>query len=157
MVITPFPAGGIAVTVLALSKAAWRLGISLSKLHQDTQIVDNTVKNVAEELKLLGNECDLLYAGLEEVVSKNETGLPPPHDVDSTLWDCLATQVEETSRTVQEMELFVKSIRGEESSFLGQAQRQRRLNRCKDQIESFRTKVSRHTDNLRLMLQLINA
>jgi hypothetical protein len=156
MVVTPLTAVGTASGVLALSKAAWKLGISLSNLDQDTRIVDATVKNLAGEVKSLGNECDLVYAELEEAVSKSETGSPPPYDVDGRMWDCLAMQVEETSRTVQELELFVKSIRGEESSFISQAQRQRKLDKSKDQIASIRTKVCRHTNNLRTTLLLIN-
>lgn len=47
MVATPFTAMGTASAVLALSKAAWKLGSSLSKLEQDTKIVDTAVKNLA--------------------------------------------------------------------------------------------------------------
>ena len=72
------------------------------------------------------------------------------------MWNCLATQLEDTSRIMQELELFVRSVRGEESSFIGQAQRQRKLNKSKDQIASIRTKVCWQTDNLRTMLLLIN-
>lgn len=156
MMVIPFTAVGTASAVLALSKAAWKLGSSLSKLDQDTKIVDTTVKNLAREVKSLGNECDLVYAELEEVVSKSETGSPLPYDVDGRIWNCLVTQVEETSRTIQELELFVKSVRGEESSFIDQAQRQRKLDKSKDQIASIRIKVCRHTDNLHTTLLLIN-
>jgi hypothetical protein len=156
MVVTPFTAVGTASAVLALSKAAWKLGISLSKLDQDTEIIDTTVKCLAGEVKSLGNEFDLLYAELEEVVSKGETGSLPPYDVDGRMWHCLAMQVEETSRTMQELELFVRSVRGEESSFISQAQRQRNLDKRKDQIASIRTKVCMHTNNLRTTLLLIN-
>ena len=156
MVVTPFTAVGTASTVLALSKAAWKLGTSLSKLDQDSEIVDTTVKNLAGEVKSLGNECELVYAVLEEVSSKSGTGSPLPYDVDGRMWSCLVTQVEETSRTIQELELFVKSVREEESNLIGQPQRQRKRDKSKDQIASIRIKVCWHTDNLRTMLLLIN-
>lgn len=152
MVVTPVSAADTASAVLALSKAAWKIGSSLSKLDQDTTIVDTTVKNLVEDVKSLGNECDLVFAELEEVVSKSETGSPLPCGVNGNMLNCLVTQVDETRRTMQELELFVKSARGEESSFIGQAQRQRK----KDQIASIRTKVCTHTDNLRTILLLIN-
>lgn len=145
MGVTPFTAAGTASAVLALSKAAWKLGSALSNLHQDTRTVDTTVRNLAEGVKSLGNVCDIVYAELEEIVSKSE--------VDGRIWNCLVTQVEETSRTIQELELFVKSVRGEKSGLIGQAQRQRE---SKDQIAGIRTKVCRHTDNLRTTLLLIN-
>lgn len=156
MVAIPSTAVGIVSAVLALSNAAWKLGISLSKLDQDTRIVHITVKNLAGEVKSLGNECDLVYAELNEVISKSETGPPPHYDVDGRIWNCLATQVEETNRTMQELELFIKSVRGEEPSFIGQAQRQKKLDKSKDQIASIRTQVCRHTDNLHTTLLLMN-
>ena len=156
MVATPFTAVGTASAVLSLSKAAWKLGSSLSKLDQDTKILGTTVNALAWDVKSLGNECDLVYAELEEVVGKNGTGSPPPYDVDGTIWNCLATQVEETSRTMQELEVFVKGVREEESGFIGQAQHQRELNKSRNQIASIRTRVCRHTDNLHTLLSLIN-
>lgn len=153
MGVTPLTAAGTASAVLALSKAAWKLGSSLSNLHQDARIIDTTVKNLAEVVKWLGNDGGLVYAELEEIVSRSETGSPPLYDVDDRIWNCVATQVEETSRTIYELELFVKSIKEDKSNFVGQAQRQRE---SKDQIASIRTKVCRHADNLHTTLLLIN-
>ncbi|KAI9705031.1 MAG: hypothetical protein M1836_006813 [Candelina mexicana] len=153
MAVAPLTAVGTASAVLALSKATWKLGSSLSKLHQGTGIFGATIGNLAEEVKSLGNECDLVYAELEEIVSKSEAGSFPLYDVDGKIWKYAATQVEETSRTIQELEFFVKSVRGERSNFIVQAQRQREIN---DQIADIRTRVCRHTDNLRTTLLLIN-
>lgn len=155
MVVTQFTATGTASVVLTLSKAAWRLGAALSKLDQDIKFV-TTVKNLAEEVKSLGNECDLIYAELEAVVSNDEAGRPPLHDVDGRMWDCLATQVDETGRTLQELELFAKTLRGEQSNSISQVQHQQELEKSKDQITTFRTKICRHADNLRTTLLLIN-
>ena len=156
MVVTPFTAVGTASAVLALSKAAWKLGKSFSKLDHDTKVVDTTVKNLAGEIKSLGHECELVYAELEKKSSKSETGSPLPYDFDGRLWSCLGTQVEETSRTIQELELFVKGIGGEESKFIDQPQRQRKRDNSKDQIASIRIKVCWHTENWRTTLFLIN-
>lgn len=57
---------------------------------------------------------------------------------------------------MQNLEQYIKSVRGEESSFVSQVQRQRKLDKSKDQIASIRTKFCRHTDNLRTTLLLIN-
>ena len=156
MVVTPFTAVGTASAILALSKAAWKLGNSLSELDQDTQIVDNTVKNLAGEVKSLGNECELVYAELEEASSKSETRSSLPYDADGRMWSCLVTQVEETNRTIQELELFVKGIGEEESNFIHQPQRQRKRHKIKDQVARIRIKVRWHTKNWRTMLLLIN-
>jgi hypothetical protein len=156
MMANPLTAVGTSAAVLTLSKAAWKLGISLSNLDQDSKTVDTAVKVLAEEVKAFGNECDVVYAELEEVVGKSGTGLTPPYDVDGRLWECLAMQVEETNRTMQELELFVKNVRGKESRFIGHSQRGRKLDKSKDQIANITTNVRRHTGNLRITLVLIN-
>lgn len=156
MVVTQYTAAGTSCAVLALSKAAWKLGSSLSKLDQDTRIVDTTVKDLAGEVKSLGNECDLIYAELEEVVSESGIGSSLPYDIDGKIWSCLVTQVEETSQTMQELDLFVKSVGGEESSFIAQGQRQWKLDNSRDHIARIRTRVCKQTDNLRTTLLLIN-
>lgn len=154
MVVTTFIAAGTASTVVTLSKQAWKLGISLSKLDQDTNIVDTTVKNLAREVKSLGNECDLVYAELEVVVSDIETGSAPRYDIDGKMWNCLVTEVGEISRTMQQLELFVESVRGEEFNCISQAQR--KLVKSEDEIASIRAKVHRHTHNLHTILLLTN-
>ena len=142
--------------VLALSKAAWKLGSFLLKLDQDTKLIDTSVKDLAGEVKSLGNECDLVYAELEDVGSKSVIGSPLPNDVDGRMWNCLGTQVEDMNRAMQDLEIFVKTFPGYESTFLGQAQRQKKLDQSRNQIAGMRTMVWRHTDNLRATLLLIN-
>ena len=156
MVVTQYTAAGASSAVLALSKAAWKLGSSLSKLDQDTRIVSTTVKDLAGEVKSLGNECDLVYAELEGVVSESGIGTPLPYDVDGKIWNCLVTQIEETSRIMQELDLFVKSVRGKDSGFTTQGQRQRKLDNSRDQITSIRARVCEQIDNLQITLLLIN-
>ncbi|KAI9689595.1 MAG: hypothetical protein M1822_010247 [Bathelium mastoideum] len=156
MAVAPSTAVGAASAVLALSKGAWKLGNSLSKLDQDTETVDTIVEDLAGETKLLGNECDLIYAALEKVVGKGEIGLPTSYDVNGRMWSCVATQAEEASRTVQDLELFATHVEGNEPNSTGRAQRQRKLDNGQNQIASFRTKVCWHTDNLHTTLLLIN-
>jgi hypothetical protein len=156
MVATSSTAMDTASAVLALSKTAWKLGSSLSKLHLDAEIVDTTIRNLSGEVKSLGNECDIVYGDLEEVVRQSETGSNPRYCVDVKIWDCLATQIEETSRTLQELELLVKSVRRENFSVADKVQRLKKLDESKDLIASIRSEVCRHTDNLHTTLLLIN-
>jgi hypothetical protein len=156
MVATPPAAADTVSAVLEVGKAVWKLGLSLSNVNQQTQIANTTIKNLAAEVKLLGDECDLIYVELEEVINKSRTSSTPPYDVHGRIWNCLATQTEEISRTMQELELFVKSIKAEKSSFNSKAQSQGKPDEIKDQIASLRTKVYRHTDNLRTTLLLLN-
>lgn len=144
-----------ASAILGLSKAAWKLASSLSTLEPNSIIVDTTVRNLAREVRSLGNECDLVYAELEDVVGKTETG-PPPYDVDGRMWNCLATQVEETGRTLQELELFVANAGEEAYASIGNRHRQRGVDQGRDQIGSVGARICRHTHNLHATLLLIN-
>jgi hypothetical protein len=115
------------------------------------------VENLAGDVKSLSNQCDLVYTKLEDIASKDNTVSPPAyHFVDGRMWNCLAVQVEETSGTIQELELFVKNVLGEDSSFITQGQLQKKLENSKDQIVNIRKKVCTHTDNLRTTLLMIN-
>lgn len=156
MGISSFAAADTASAILALSKAAWKLGSSLSKLDQDTPVVNATVKNLMDEVRSLGDICDLVCAELEQAVTKNRLDTPPSHDVGSRILICLATQVEETSTTIQELEQFVRMVRGEELGIVGQAQRQRKLDKSKDQLLNINTRIRRQTTNLRIVLLLFN-
>lgn len=155
MVITS--AAGTTTAVIALSRSAWKLAIALSKLHQDTKVVDSTVKDLAGAVKSLGVEFDLVYAELEQVISKSTAGSLPRHHVDDRIWTCLAAQMEETSETMHEVELFVNCDSGEESDPVAQARRQRRLGESKDQIKSVEKKVYRHANNLHTTVLLLKA
>jgi hypothetical protein len=155
----PYASLGTASVILELNKAAWKLGILLSKLDHDTKLTDTGIKILAEDVKSLANECDLVYADLEEVAYRNETKLPQPYGVDGRFWDWLAPQAEETIQTLQDIELFAKGVREEipeTPSFISQAERQMRLDKNKDQITTLRAKICRHTDSWGLTLLLIN-
>jgi len=154
MAATTFTASGTTSAVLALGKASWRIGIALSNLDEDADIVGVKVKDLSGEVKALGNECDLIYATLEEL--DGATGPSPMTGVDSAMWDCLGTQVDEACRTVHELELFVRIVKGEETRFIGQAQRSRRLDKSKDRIAETGIRVVRHTNAFRLTLLLID-
>jgi hypothetical protein len=141
---------------LALSKIAWRLGISLQKLHQDRNIVDTTVEYLAGDVKSLSVQFDLVYAQLEGIVSNENAASPPRCQVvDGRMWDCLTSQVGEIGETIQELEAFVKNF-VEELSFTSQGQLQGKLENSKDQIASLRRKVCAHTDGLRITLLMTN-
>lgn len=145
----PLSAGDIAYAILALIKTTWRLGSSLSRLDQEPNSVDDTVKNLVWEVKSLGNECDLIYSELEDnAIGKHDSSI-----IDGRIWTSLTTQIEATGHTLQQLDLFVQSIKRDTSAFV--SQRQRSLDNSKEQISDFRTKISKHADYLRLASLLI--
>jgi hypothetical protein len=150
---------GVAATasaILALSKATWRVGLSLSTLSEDVDIIGFTTQDLAAEVKSLGVECDLTYSILDEVKDKAERASAATHSVYHRLWECLAMQTEESSATIQDLDLFVKILRGEETRFIGQAQRLRKLDKGRDKVATTRTRIARHVDGFRFTLLLID-
>lgn len=156
MVVDPVTAAGTISSVFDLAKVAWKLGSSLVKLYQGTKCVDDTVEKLAGEVKSLGNECDLVHAELEEVVKGSKNGEPSPYDLEDRLWKCLDTKVQECSQTIQALSVLVRDIAEKASGFIGQAQRQMRLNKNRDNLEKIRGRVRTHTDGLRTTLLVIN-
>jgi hypothetical protein len=141
--------------VLTLSKAAWSVGLSLSTLNEDANIIGSAVQDLAAEVKSLGVECDQAYTTIGEVVDKKAIS-SSIQIADDTPWDCLAIQVDEALRMIQELENFIKIVRGEDTRFIGQAQRLRMLARTKEKIAHTRSRATRHTVDLRFTLLLIN-
>jgi hypothetical protein len=156
MVVIPSSAVGTASAVLTLSQAAWKLGSSLSKLDQEAKAVDGVMQNLAESVKTLGHECDLLYAELDEAIKKSEMRSLLPDDVNGRMWQCLGTTVEETTRTMQELQLLVKNVRGGEEDSMGQSPRQWKLHQTKPYIARIKAQICGHSDNLHLIRLLIN-
>jgi hypothetical protein len=154
MATTPFTATGAASDIFTLSKAAWKLGSSLTKLDRYSGI-DEGVKGLVDETKALSYECDLVHTELEEVQHKIENGIPPPHTVDGRIWKCLSVQVEETRRTIHELQWFVEDFRADDSSVIGQVQSSRRLDESKAQVAKFEAQVRRHTLNFTTTLLLL--
>jgi hypothetical protein len=142
--------------VLTLSKAAWSVGLSLSTLNEDADIIGSTVQDLAAEVKSLGVECDQAYTTIGEVVDKKAKSSSSTQSTDDTAWDCLAIQVDDALRMLQELEHFTKIVKGEDTRFIGQAQRLRRLAKSQEKIAHTRSRVTRHTIDLRFTLLLIN-
>ncbi|KAJ9606983.1 hypothetical protein H2200_008994 [Cladophialophora chaetospira] len=156
MAVTTISAAGIASAVLGLSKAAWKLGTFLSKLEHGFRSSDTTVKSLIEESRSLSNECDLFHAELDEIISRNEIGSFPSQEITRRIWSCVATEVDETSRTLQELEDFVEGFRDEDSDFIGHVQRQEMLDKSKNQIANGCTKVRSHAGAFHNTLSLIH-
>ena len=156
MVVEALTIVGTVSSVLDLARVAWKLGSALVKLYQDTQCVDDTVEKLAGEVKSLGNECDLIHAELEDVVKASENGESSPYDIDGRLWKCLATKVEECDQTIQALGVVVDDVADKSSGFIGQAQRQMKLNQNRSNLQKIRVRIRTHTDGLRTTLLVIN-
>ncbi|CAA9962034.1 Ank-2 multi-domain protein [Pyrenophora teres f. maculata] len=141
--------------ILALSKVAWRLSISLSNLLLDAKPGHTALLDLAGEVRSLGNECYQIHLKLQEIANNTETGSPPPYDGDGRIWASLAIQIQETSQTIQELESFEKSFKAEEREDSSPVFQSAQLEKSENKIEEMENSVRRHSDNLRTTLLLI--
>lgn len=143
-----------ASAVLTLKEAASRLEISISKLDQNNRFVDSTISILTEQVHLLCNSCQNVYAGVDELSKRSES--PPPFGTNTSIWRCLTAQLKETSHTIRESNLFIQSVGEERLDYIGQAQSWRILEETQNQIPKITAKVRRHEENLNNTLILIN-
>jgi len=152
-------AGETASAALVLSKAAWKLGNSLSNLSRDTQLVDPEMENVANDVKVLGTECDVLYTELEKAKRSHETRSIPAANIDydhKRLWNCLTVDIDEAGRSLQELEMLMRRMKDEEARSGFYVQDQSLIDRSKTQIASIRTQIRRNADQLRTLSLTVN-
>lgn len=142
-------------SVHSLGKTAWRIGTSLQQLDQNAQIFDVPVKNLNDETRALGADCDHLYAELDRVVRKSETGSLEHDDVHAKVWTCLASQVEDIGCTLHELEQFIRGIRVEGNSYIVQFRRPSTQNSGRDLLGNIRENLSRLSQSLRITLLLV--
>jgi chitinase len=131
--------------VFALGQAAWKIVDFLPAVKEDTDILGFTVDDLTADIKLLGLGCESAYATLQGKVEQRET-THLTHAVDNGLWDCLVMQVEEASRTLQDLEHFIQKVRGEVVGHLDKDK----------EMAITRTRVVRHIDDLYLTVLLKN-
>jgi hypothetical protein len=140
----------ISSAVFALSRVTWRIGDFLPALKQNSDIPDSAVGDLIAEVKSFGRRCESAHATLQERVEQKET-THSVHTVDNVLWDCIAVQVDEASRTLQELELFIQDVRGEETRRIAAGH----LDKGKE-MATTRTRVVRHIDDLYFTMLLTN-
>ncbi|KAF2033846.1 hypothetical protein EK21DRAFT_57831 [Setomelanomma holmii] len=146
-----FPLPNVAHSVFALSKTVWRLGICLANLGE--QVYN---KDLTDEVKSLGNVCDLAYTTLDGMSGKSGYASFLPAELEDQIWSCLATQVDEASHTMQELDLFIKTVQEKENSnFVDQAQRWRSLYKSENEMVNTQTRIGRHARGLQITTHLI--
>ncbi|KAH7073058.1 hypothetical protein BKA63DRAFT_56665 [Paraphoma chrysanthemicola] len=145
----------LSTRVFALGKTAWKVGITLSNLDDNIETNGFAVTDLTEDVKSLGNVCDVAYARLEDVRKRNDARSILPAELIHRIWACFAAQVDATSHAIEELNQFVRFVRGENTETIGQAQCTRRLEKSSKQLPDPRTNIGRHAESLSVALQLI--
>ncbi|KAF2848061.1 hypothetical protein T440DRAFT_481142 [Plenodomus tracheiphilus IPT5] len=143
-------------TLLSLSRTAWKLGLSLSKLSQHVEFLDTIVSDLAAEAKALSVACDFLYCRLKEL-AEGSTVMPTGfRGCDTEIWDCLTSQLSIIGDITVELDHFVKSNARLDSPDVQRLQYLTRPGTQRNVILALQTKISRHSDDLTMTLLLIN-
>ncbi|QDS74801.1 hypothetical protein FKW77_002194 [Venturia effusa] len=150
MACTLIAAAGADSDLLALSKAAWKIGFAITALDHETG-VDETLKKLADEARSFSTVCDSVHTELNEVEGKIEAVTPAPYSIGGRIWDCLTIEAQESRQLLNEMELFMQSLRERETSSAGRPE----WHKNKPEVADFVSQVSRRAENFRTTLLLI--
>lgn len=143
---TQLTATSIATSVLTSSNAASKLGLAISKLDQEIKLAHLALNELAEEVRFLSNQCDLLHAELQKAAATDTTEPSPPSDIVARTWICFAAQVEEIHGTIHEGERLIETFK---ENYPGSPKYRWDPSQSKDQIVTITSHVCRHTNSLR--------
>lgn len=152
----PFTAMSMVSGISSLSKKAWKLGTALSNLCHEAADIDIAINRLKEEVNSLRIECDLVYARLRMITSKNWKDPSLRHDLNHKIWDSLEIQVGEAGQIMQDLDEYVTRVISEQSGPLGQAQQQTNPNEEGNQIARIRSSICRCTNSLHTVLLLMD-
>ena len=153
---TPLTAASIASSALELSKTAWDLGVFVSKLDYNAQVIDQTIKNLANQVKSLRLVSDDLYCELEPIC-KTDHRTTPRNGLENTIWHYVVAPLDETRQTMQELGFLVQTIVNEESNSNITEHSQRHLSRSRYHLTTMSSRICRHGIVMRTILLLIVA
>ncbi|KAF2649635.1 hypothetical protein K491DRAFT_610373 [Lophiostoma macrostomum CBS 122681] len=142
--------------VLMLSKRAWKLAVSFSRLSQDEKSFNQPVRLLTEDVKSLVIEADLIYAELDAPAIQNKELQAPRYNLDDWIWECLDTQMEEIGHTMHHLQFCIDDTKNEANELSSQAQRPRNIEGNEIFLTEMGSKVRMHAVNLKLTLLLID-
>lgn len=157
MAVTTSTAIGTAANLLALSKTAQRLEISLTNLELDASLADPFVRSLVEGIRSLGAACAKLYNKLDTLDDTYATVVPTSCARNDEIWDCLAVQARDVESTIQELGTVVEDLGEQNTDLVVWTQRLPGFVRCMARFEVVKNKIIRHNTVLIMTLLLINA
>ena len=136
------------------SKAAWEIGREIYAFIEGVRQVDETLKDLAAEARNLGNICEAVQAQCESIrpVVKEDSGPVPGI---ASLVTNLGQALEDCERTLSTLRSEVAKVTKIDSSRkFSKLRRQTKLRWQTSEIQSARSQIGRHTQNLNTLLQV---
>lgn len=142
-----------------LAKYAWDIGEGLHVFISQTKVVDATARNLAAEVRGLGDACDTVNRQVQGLIEayggSNVEEAVQFHD-DSSFWKCFNTQVVDCERTIGHLSKAIESSTQGGTSVASRTLRQIKLNMNAAEIGSTRERIRSHTASLQMILLAAN-
>lgn len=140
---------------LVLSKTAWTVGLTLSKLARETTCTELCLISLVDDVKVLGNECDRIYVESSELLKHKRSNSNHRIDVDENVWSCLAQQIGELEKLMRQLEKLIGDIDRNNRDLVGQLWEASKAEKYRDHLAYIRTYICKYTVDLHTTLSLM--
>lgn len=147
-----------AVTLTSLGlktlQLALQSGLTLYQFVQETRNVNATVRELAIEVKSLGNACRVVHEQLRMLAGEYE--LSHGNDKQSPVSTSIQKELESCQKTLRTLRGSLVDVRGNATNFAKQGWRQLKLNMKQDEIFAMKSRIQSHTSALQVCLLVMD-
>lgn len=145
----------IASAAANIAKGAWNVGEGLHQFFHDVKIIDQTVGGLIVEVKALSGACTLVDERLRDIVQNFDHDITKANDSRVKLWACVEAQVEDSQRSVDQLQTAISGLVKDGTNPFAQAWRQVKLHMQTKDIGEARNRIRSHTASLQTILQTV--
>ena len=99
----------IAASAAGTAKGAWSVGVALQNFCSDVKSFNQTARGMVQEVRALGNACNLVDTRLRSIVQEFESEIKRPNQ-DVSLWDCIKTQLSECEQSIEQLQASIAGL-----------------------------------------------
>lgn len=150
------PIGAVAA-ILQISRNAYAIGRYIYQIYEGSKHIDDSIRNLANEVNDLADSCGLVHDELRTVLGKQHSGATESrYDKDGRLGRCVDQQVVQCDNTLRELGRVVDTLWPRKDTLYARASKQIDLQNNRDQIDDIRKRIRSHTDALHTILLVVN-
>ena len=147
------------ITIISLSastlKATYQTSAALYQFISDSKNIDQSVRNLHDELARLNRILDTISITLNDPAVKNDA---VPVKANDRLWSLIGDTLNGCRDTAEALEKKLGSLHKDlkTRNIIAQSLRQLQMNMKDADVQKFRTQISAHISNLQVSLQMLN-
>ena len=147
----------VSLTSLGLQtlQLAIQSGLALHQFVRETRNVNATVRELAFEIKSLGNACRVVHEQLQILAGQYELQENGENE-QAPISASIQKELESCQKTLNTLRSSLVDVRGKTSNFVKQGWRQFKLNMKQDEIVAIKSRVQSHTSALQVCLLVMD-